>query len=171
MWAFSDEVASRSPAPAGVAAATMAADLGLSLLIKTLVITGKRVDLLELARAESVRLREAADQDIAAVRELMRSRNPEAMSKAIEIPMRAARSAAAGLDLCVEAAGEIQGLLSADLGAGTELLYGAIRAILVCVDANLHSQASANVAAERNAIEERAEQQAELVRALRASLP
>ncbi len=137
MWAFCDEVASRSPAPAGVAAAAVAADLGLSLLIKTLVITGKRPELLEAARAESARLRQAVDDDIAAVRELMRSRDAAAMKKAIEVPMRAARSAGAGLDLCAQAAGEVRGLLAADLGAAAALLAGAAKAIQVCVDANL----------------------------------
>lgn len=133
MWEFCDQVASRSPAPAGVAAAAAAADLGMSLLIKALVITGKRPELLEAARAESVRLRQAVDDDIVAVRELIRTRDPR---NANEIPMRAARSAAAGLDLCAEAAGEVHGLLAADLGAAKALLSGALQAIQVCVDAN-----------------------------------
>ena len=137
MWEFSDQVASRSPAPAGVAAAAVVADLGLSLLIKTLVITGKRPDLLELARAESARLRAAAEEDIAAVRELMRARDAAAMRKAIEIPTRAARSVAAGVDLCRQVEGEVGGLLAADLGAAAALLSGALQAIQVCVDANL----------------------------------
>jgi formiminotetrahydrofolate cyclodeaminase len=163
MWDFCDQVASRSPAPAGVAAAAVAADLGLSLLIKTLVITGKRSDILEAARAESARLRQAVDDDITAVRELMRSGDAVAMSRAIEVPMRAARSAAAGLDLCVEAAGEIRGLLAADLAAAAALLCGAVRAILVCVDANLRAQGS-EVPAERKVLEDRATQQAEAIR-------
>jgi hypothetical protein len=115
----------------------MAADLGLSLLIKTLVITGKRPDLLDAARAESARLRAAAEEDIVAVHELMRSRDAAAMSRAIEIPTRAARSVAAGLDLCTQAEGEVGGLLAADLGAAAALLSGALRAIQICVDANL----------------------------------
>jgi hypothetical protein len=106
----------------------------MSLLIKTLVITGKRPDLLEAARAESARLRQAVDDDIAAVRELMRTRNPR---NANEAPLRAARSAAVGLELCAQAEGEIGGLLAADLGAAQALLSGAVRAIRVCVDANL----------------------------------
>jgi formiminotetrahydrofolate cyclodeaminase len=134
MWEFCDQVASRSPAPAGVAAAVVAADLGMSLLIKTLVLTGERPDLLEAARTESVRLRQAVDDDIAAVRELMRSGDAR---KANEVPMRAARSAAAGLDLCKQAEGEIHGLLAADLGAAVALLSGAAQAIQVCMDANL----------------------------------
>jgi formiminotetrahydrofolate cyclodeaminase len=134
MWEFCDEVASRSPAPAGVATAVVAADLGMSLLIKTLAITGKRPDLLERARAESATLRRTVQEDIAAVRELMRSGDAR---KATEVPMRAARSVAAGLDLCAQASGEIHGLLAADLGAAAALLSGAAQAIQICVDANL----------------------------------
>src|SRR5579863_8075978 len=134
MWEFCDQVASRSPAPAGVAAAAVAADLGMSLLIKTLIITGKRPDLLEAARAESGRLRQAADDDIVTVREMMRTRDPR---NANEAPLRAARSAAAGLELCAQVEGEIGGLLAADLSAAAALLSGAVRAIQACVDANL----------------------------------
>ena len=43
---FSDSVAATRPAPAGVAAAAIAAELGISLLIKTLAITGGHAELL-----------------------------------------------------------------------------------------------------------------------------
>jgi len=157
MWAFCDLVAGQSPAPAGVASAAMTADLGLSLLIKTLAITGKRPDLMDAARRESARLREAAAEDIAAVHELMRSHDAEAMLRAIEIPMRAARAAAIGIDLSVEAASEVSGLLAADTGAAAALLCGALRAILICVEANLRAQPSEELAAECRTLEARAE--------------
>jgi formiminotetrahydrofolate cyclodeaminase len=144
---FCDELAAAQPAPAGVAAAAVAASLGLSLLIKALDITGKRKDfasdpqrlaaIIATARRESAKLKGAADEDIAAVRQYMESRDPSAARKAIEVPMTAARAGVAGLDLCGEAAGIVAGSLAADLGAAAALLSGAVRAILLCVDSNL----------------------------------
>ncbi len=138
-------------APAAVAVSAVAANLGLGLLIKVLEITGRRKSftgdsqqlraLIEAARRESERLRSLADEDIAAVRQFVGSENPAAARNAIEVPMRAARAAVAGLDLCVEAAGTVrgltQGLLAADLGAAEILLSAAVRAILLSVDFNL----------------------------------
>jgi formiminotetrahydrofolate cyclodeaminase len=135
------------------------ADLGLSLLIKVLTITGKRPDLLEAARSESAKMRLVAAEDIAAVRALMKSRDAKALDQAIAVPMQAARSAAAGLILCAAAESEVHGLLAADLGAAAALLCGAVRAILVCVNANMDSanmrtRESTEFAAERKAIED-----------------
>ena len=102
-------LASAKPSPAGVTAAAVSARLGLALLIKTLEITvnrrgftGEAAKLrlwINNARRYSEILAEAANDDIAAA--------PE--RKRIEIPMNAARSAAAGLDLCAEAAGFVNG--------------------------------------------------------------
>ncbi len=129
-------LASAKPSPAGVTAAAVSARLGLALLIKTLEITvnrrgftGEAAKLrlwINNARRYSEILAEAANDDIAAA--------PE--RKRIEIPMNAARSAAAGLDLCAEAAGFVNGPVAADLGAAAMLLCAAVRAILLCVDSN-----------------------------------
>jgi formiminotetrahydrofolate cyclodeaminase len=150
---FCDSVAARKPAPAGVAAAAVAANLGLSLLAKTLAITGARPDLLEAVQRESALMKDAADEDVAAVRAYLSSRTAETLENAIEVPMRAARSAVRGLDLCAEAADSMRAPLAADLGAAAALLAGAVRAMLICVEAN-------GGPAEREELESRAVRQA-----------
>lgn len=142
LGSVADEVAGRQPAPAGVAAAAVAATLGVSLLMKTLVISGQRPDLLSAARKIAAELRAAADADCAAIRTSLRS--PEAM----QIPLGAARAVIRALDLCAEAEPLVSGLLGADLRAGRELLIGAARAILACAEANLVKQPSPEAAAE-----------------------
>jgi len=144
-----DEVAARQPAPAGVAAAAIAATLGVSLLVKALEIRGQRPDLSRAAREIAAELRAAADADCEAIRGSLTS--PEAMN----VPIRAARAAIQALALCNEAAPSVSGLLGADLRAGRELLSGAARAILTCIDANLEKRPSAETAAEVNALRTR----------------
>ncbi len=147
---FCDEVAGTNPAPAAVAVAAVTANFGIGLLIKVLEINGKRKSfagdpqklkaLIDAARRQSEQLRAIADEDIAAVRQYLGSRHPADARNAIEVPLRAARAAVAGLDLCVEASEAIQGvsrgLLAADLGAAALLLSAAVRAILLSVDFN-----------------------------------
>ena len=155
---FSDSVAATRPAPAGVAAAAVAAELGMSLLIKTLAITSGNNELLEAVRRESAHLRGAADDDIGAVMAYMSARDAVALRQAIEAPLRAARAAVAGLELCAKASGAVKASLTADLGAAQALLAGALRAILICIDANLHGREEEHrdAVAERHAIEGRA---------------
>lgn len=129
-------LAAPKPAPAGVTAAAVSARFGMALLIKALEIAVKRRDFsgdavavrswIEAALKEADALAEAANEDIAGAPELKR----------IEIPMIAARAAAAGLDLCAEAAGVVRGALAADVGVAAVLLGGAVRAIVLCVDSN-----------------------------------
>jgi formiminotetrahydrofolate cyclodeaminase len=129
-------LAAAKPAPAGVTAAAVSARFGMALLIKTLEITGRRRDFagdavalggwLTAAQRYSAILAEAANDDIVGAAE----------RKRIEIPMNAARAAAAGLDLCAEAAGVVRGALAADVGVAAVLLCAAVRAIVVCVDSN-----------------------------------
>ena len=155
---FSDSVAATRPAPAGVAAAAIAAEFGISLLIKTLAITGGQAELLNAARRESAHLRGAADDDIGAVMAYMQTRDADALRQAIEAPLRAARAAVTGLELCSKASGSVKSSLAADLGAAQALLGGALQAILICVDANLHGREEEHrdAVAERQAIEDRA---------------
>jgi len=155
--AFSDSVAATRPAPAGVAAAAVAAELGISLLIKVMSITGGHGELVEAARREAAHLRGAADDDIGAVMEYLRARDATALQHAIEAPMRAARAAVAGLELCAKASSAVKPALAADLGAAQALLGGALRAILLCIDANLRGREAQHpeAAAERQAIEAR----------------
>lgn len=155
---FSDRVAATRPAPAGVAAAAVAAELGISLLIKTLAITGGQDELLKAARDEAAHLRGAADEDIGAVMAYMSTRDADALRQAIEAPLRAARATMAGLELCAQASGAVKAALAADLGAAQALLSGALRAILICIDANLQGREEEHrdAVAERSAIEDRA---------------
>jgi formiminotetrahydrofolate cyclodeaminase len=128
-------LAAAKPAPAGVTAAAVSARFGVALLIKTLEITAKRDDSPQLrlwivaAKTEAETLAQAANDDITA-----QGAAPE--RKRIEIPMIAAGSAAAGLELCAEAAGSIRGALAADLEVAAMLLCSAVRGILMCVDSN-----------------------------------
>jgi formiminotetrahydrofolate cyclodeaminase len=155
---FSDSVAATRPAPAGVAAAAVAAELGISLLIKGLAITGGQDELLNAARLSASHLRGAADDDIGAVMAYMQTRDAAALRQAIEAPMRTARAAVAGLELCAKASGKVKPALAADLAAAQALLTGALRAILICIDANLRGceDEHRDAVAERRAIEDRA---------------
>jgi len=155
---FSDSVAATRPAPAGVAAAAVTAELGMSLLIKAIAITGGHGELVDAARSEAAHLRGAADDDIGAVMEYMRARDAAALQQAIEAPMRAARATLAGMELCANASSVVKPALAADLGAAQALLAGALRAILLCLDANLKGREEQHpkVAAEHRAIGARA---------------
>ena len=137
-----DQVAGREPGPAGVAAAAVAATLGVGLLVKVLEIRGKRADLRDAARELAQQLRALADADCAAVRAGLKS------AEAREIPVRAARYVLRALLLCREAAPVATGLLGADLRAGREILMGAARAILACAEANLEKAPSAEAGRE-----------------------
>lgn len=156
---FSDSVAATRPAPAGVAAAAVSAEVGISLLIKALAITGgSNHELLEAARRERTHLRGAADDDIGAVMAYMLARDAAALHQAIAAPLEAARAAVAGLELCAKASGGVKPALAADVGAAQALLAGALRAILICIDANLsgRQQDHSDAVAERHSIEDRA---------------
>lgn len=178
---FQIELAGTEPAPAGVSIAAVSSTLALSLLVKTLEITAKKsarpAALIEKAHSLSVKLAELADRDAAAFDEYLRClRLPkenggraEQLASAgratIEIPLEAARCAAAGIALCAEAANLVNAFVAPDLGAATALLHGAMRAILVSVDFNLQTLASDDTlrvaaSAERISLEARASQAA-----------
>jgi formiminotetrahydrofolate cyclodeaminase len=175
---FRDDLGA-GPMPAAVSASAVAASLGLGLLIKVLGIAAKKHPdlsrLMEGARRESAQLAEAADADIAAFNRYMDAHKEDkeerdaALRQAIEVPMRAARSAAGGLDLCAEASGSVRSLIAADLGAAAILLSAAVSATLLTVDFNLRQLRPeelyyTEVLAERRGLEERARRQAEVVR-------
>lgn len=151
---FCDNLAASRPAPAGVAAAAVSGCLGLALLMKVLEIRGLPSELIDAAKRESQILAQAADDDIEAVSQLLQAHDAQ---PAIEVPLRAARAAVAGLELCAGAAESVRGLIAADLGASAALLAGAARAILLCVEFNLSRAPSEALAAVRRQLEERAE--------------
>jgi len=158
LGSFSDAVAATRPAPAGVSAAAVVAELGMCLMIKAMSITGGHADLVEAARLEAAHLRGAADDDIGAVMEFMHGRDAATLRQAIEAPMRAARAAVAALELCVRASGAVKPSLAVDQRAAEALIAGALRAILMCIDANLrgHEEEHHDAAVERQVLEARA---------------
>jgi formiminotetrahydrofolate cyclodeaminase len=157
-----EKASGTEPVPASVAISAVTASLALALLAKVLAIAGKskrfiypahpgdrqRIGaLLEAAREESTRLAHFADEDIAAFNQYMDCKRQgreltAAIHKAIEVPMDATRSAVRGLGLCAEAAGMIQGLTAADIGAAGALLFGAVQAMLLSVDFNIREMSS-----------------------------
>jgi formiminotetrahydrofolate cyclodeaminase len=178
---FRESVASAEPAPAGVSVSAVSATLGLSLLEKVLEIMAKRKNfvgdrgrlaaLRQAARDETERLAQYADEDIAAYRAYMGARGPRtaaaesarALRGVIETPLKAARSALSGLELCADAAGMVHGAVAADLATAAILLAGAVRAMLLSVDANLQQLPNREAAAEGREIEKRAVRQLDSV--------
>jgi formiminotetrahydrofolate cyclodeaminase len=100
-------------------------------------------ELIALAGEAAGRLVELSAEDgsaYAAYIQARRERSPEvqaALHRAIDVPLNAARAAAAGIDLCFEAAGHTRGAIAADVAGAAVLLAGAVRGILCSVDANL----------------------------------
>jgi len=145
-----DNVATRDPVPAGVSVAAVSACLGLSLLRKVLEIARHRKDfegdpvrveeLLNQARAESDKLERLAEEDIEAYREFMARRKteeaPAALRRATEVPLEAARSAFAGLELCADSNAFVPASILPDYKTAAVLLSGAVRAIAFSVQAN-----------------------------------
>jgi formiminotetrahydrofolate cyclodeaminase len=159
---FRSATASGEPVPAGVAVSAISASFALGLLAKVLKISGRRKDfggnhaklerIADSARAQSKRMMQVAEEDIVAFNNYMASlRLPQgtdkerddrkrsmdsAVRKAIEMPIAAARAAASGIELCGEAAGLVNTVVAADLGASASLLSGALRVFLLCADSN-----------------------------------
>jgi len=172
----------------GVAVAASSASLALDLLSVVIEVSnpGQRDAWIEIAHQESGNLQRAAAEDVAAYNRYLSCLRPprtseaeapvktpqlsqqdlhHALRVAIAIPLRAAYSAAAGIDLCLAAAPSARTSVAADLGVATELLAGAVRAMLLCVDANLRllypsDPYLTSVRAERRELEDRASGQA-----------
>ncbi|HUA19855.1 MAG TPA: cyclodeaminase/cyclohydrolase family protein [Bryobacteraceae bacterium] len=170
-------IAGPDPVPAGVSAAAVTATFALGLLCKVLTICARRNKftgdrnllhtILEAARAESTILERAADQDIAAFQLYMESRalhRAGSIDATIDVPMDAVRAAARGLHLCVPAVDLVHPFVAPDLGAAASLLAGAIRAMLLSIRYNTRQLASGEPPAELQQLEERALEQAEIVR-------
>jgi formiminotetrahydrofolate cyclodeaminase len=172
---FRTAAASGEAMPAGAAVSAVSASLGFALLAKVLKVSGRRKDfggsttkleaLLESARAESKRMMQSAEDDVAAFnaymaaarlphstdaeRETRKRALDAAIRKAIEEPLTAARATAAGIGLCGDAAGMVHAVVAADLGAATSLLVSAMRVFLLCADSNIR-QVAADPAAHRD---------------------
>lgn len=164
---FRSAAASSEPIPAGVAVSATSASFALGLLAKVLKVTGRKKGfsgdlakvekLAESARAESKRMMQLAEDDMAAFNDYMISaRLPQAtdreredrkravnasVRKAIETPLAAARAAATGISLCVDGMDTVHAVVAADLGAAAALLAGALRVFLLCADSNIRQLA------------------------------
>lgn len=160
---FREAVASGQPTPAGVAVAAVSASFAFGLLAKALAVSGRKdarsANLAKLepltaaARAESSRMLQLADGDIAAFEAyLAGARLPQAtdqerlqrrqaldsaLRQAIDLPLAAARSAAAGVQMCAEAVPMTHLVVLADLAAAVTLLSGALRTFLLCAQSNV----------------------------------
>jgi formiminotetrahydrofolate cyclodeaminase len=155
----------------GVPAAAASATLGLELLVTVLGTVARRKKAAgEPARIESLgaaarleirKLAELAEQDAEVYGQYLKTRQPS--PGLIGVPMEAARSALSGLNLCAEASGMVRGEVSADLGAAAILLEGALRAMLLCVEVNLHRLPDSESAAERKMLEATARRQLDSV--------
>ncbi len=160
---FRGAAASGESVPAGVAVCAVSASFALGLLAKVVKVSGRRKgftgdpskaeNIADAARAESRRMLQFAEDDMAAFNAYMAtSRLPQtterekeerkramdaSVRKAIEMPVAAARSAATGIGLCADATGLVHPVVMADLGAATALLAGGLRVFLLCADSNI----------------------------------
>lgn len=197
---FREKAASGDASIAAVAVATVSAASALGLVIMVLEIVGARKDfkgdrhrleaLIEAAREESDRLARYTDEDPAAYAAYMRARQlpkntdderrarsramAAALRRATDVPLAAARTAVAGLNICAEAAAMANGAVATDLGGAAMLLAGATRAMLLSVDSNLsalgESEYTDQVAVERAELEAAAARQEIAVRKKVATL-
>jgi formiminotetrahydrofolate cyclodeaminase len=173
---FREAAASTHPTPAGVAVAAVSASFAFGLLVKALAVSGRKdaqsldpgklEPLLSAAHAESRRMLQLATDDGAAFEAyLTATRMPRstererlereraldaALQQAIDLPLAAARSAAAGLELCAAALAVTHRVVLADLATAATLLGGALRAYLFCAQSNV-----GQLAPERSALDER----------------
>jgi len=164
---FRRAAASQQPTPAGVAVAAVSSGFALGLLAKALSISARRkalaVNLTQLeslsaaAQAASSRMLQLADDDVAAFEAyLAATRLPcateqegeerrqvldAAVRRTIEVPLAAAKEAAAGLQLCRDAATLALPALIADLGVTATFLASGLRAFLLCADSNVRQLA------------------------------
>jgi formiminotetrahydrofolate cyclodeaminase len=169
---FREATASAEPTPGGGSVAGVSATLGLGLVIMALEISAKRKDavepektraLISEARALMVELSGDADRDVLAFQDYMaaarlpklsdeeKQKRREALDaatrRATEAPLAAARHIIAALGLAEQAAPLSHLHVVSDVGAGTGLLEGALKAILFNVDVNLPSLSDAGMQA------------------------
>jgi methenyltetrahydrofolate cyclohydrolase len=169
---FRDATASGEPTPGGGSVAGVSATLGLGLVIMALEISAKRKDairleemqaLIEKARSLMGALSADADEDVRAFQGYMaalklpkvsdeeKAARKQAMQaasrRATEAPLLAARHMVEGLELAELAAPLAHLHVVSDVGAGTGLLEGGLKAVLFNVDVNLPSLSDAEMKA------------------------
>ena len=169
---FREAAASAQPTPGGGSVAAVSATLGLGLVIMALEISLKRKDairqeetraLIEEARRQMELLSGDADDDIHAFRAYMaalklpkqteeekgrrRAALQSASCRATESPLQSACHMVEALRLAEKAVPLTHEHVVSDVGAGTGLLEGALKAVLFNVDVNLPSLAGAELQA------------------------
>jgi len=186
---FREKLAAGDSITGGVAVSAISAALAASVLRMVLVATARKQNsgqiqlLIEGARDVAEVLARLADEDRAAyaaydaARKLPKGTAAEraerdqslaaALERATKTPLEAAHAAMRAIELCWEAACIAAGDIAADVGGAAALLAGAIRAILVSVDANLRhlkgQPAYLVLAAQRDELEQKASQQVDQV--------
>jgi formiminotetrahydrofolate cyclodeaminase len=154
---FQHMIAAGDSITGAVAVSAVSAALAVDVLQMVLGVTARKRNsehlqgLMVAAREARERLAHAADEDraaYAAYRDALklpkefagrRQAIDAALQRASETPLAAARAATEALSLCVEAGKLAEGAIAADVGGAAHLLAGAVRAILISVDANLRN--------------------------------
>ena len=186
---FREAAASAQPTPAGVAVAAVSASFAFGLLAKALAVSGRKgaqsgdparlEPLIAAARAESSRMLQLAGDDSAAFEAYLKAtrmpRSTErerlereqllasAIQRVIDLPLAAARSAAAGLKLCAEGFTATHRVVLADLATAVTLLGGALHAFLLCAESNI-SQLTPRTSAQRERLAQESERHRESLR-------
>lgn len=156
-----DQTASDSATPGGGSVACVTGALGLGLLLMALRITARKTPsellhgLIERGSALMAEVSVEADADVAvfalymSALRLPRSTEEEratrkqglseAATEATRVPLAAADTMIAGLELAVEALPNVAPVVASDVFAGADLLRGAVTAVMRSVEINLSS--------------------------------
>lgn len=145
---FREALANRATPGCGAAAA-VAADFGLALLVKALRISeereqrGERGELLRKAQALLGRPGAFADDDVDAFNDYLQAsrdtpeRLEQASRQACAVPLATARSCIEALGIAERAGPQVAPMLRSDVQAGGLLIHAALSAALLSVDADL----------------------------------
>jgi len=151
-----DEFANRvgkGPTPAGVSICAVAASFALELLAMSLTVSARRRDftgdrercchLADTARDQASQIRKYADEDIAAYQSYLKNRKTSdaaaALQAAIDVPLKIARAALHGLELCAEGSSFVSAAVAPDLASAAAILAAAARATINSAEANAAS--------------------------------
>ncbi|MEY2930514.1 MAG: hypothetical protein RL033_1263 [Pseudomonadota bacterium] len=156
-----DQTASESATPGGGSVACVTGALGLGLVLMALRITANKTPsellqrLTERGSALMAGVSAGADADVAAFDSYMsalrlpkgtdaeratrKQKLSEAATEATRVPLAAADTMIAGLELAVQALPNVAHVVASDVFAGADLLAGAVAAVMRSVDINLSS--------------------------------
>ena len=138
------------PTPAGVSVSAVTASFALNLLAMSLDVSARRRDfaadsdrcraLADAARIEASQMMKYADDDIAAYQAYLKNRKSPnadaALREAVEVPLKIARVAIRGLELCAKGSSFVSARVAPDLNSAAALLAAVIRAAIRSAEAN-----------------------------------